>query len=127
MLKEKIAQMDAKFLTSGKHKISLDKFLELWSKGEAIMLDVRLKEESELVPFRFGINIPLHQLPQNLDKIPKDKTVAIVCHGKVRASIAYAYLLSEGFENVKILDANAGDIADKVTPGLVKKLNLIQS
>ncbi len=122
MLREKIARMDMEFLTSGSHKISLDSFLELWNNGEAVMLDVRLKEEVELSAFNFGINIPLHQLPQNLDKIPRNKLVAIVCHKKIRASIAYTYLLSEGFDNVKILDANAADIADRINPGLVKKL-----
>jgi rhodanese-related sulfurtransferase len=55
-------------------------------------------------------------------RIPRDKLVAVVCHRKIRASIAYTYLLSEGFDNVKILDANAADIADKINPGLVKKL-----
>ena len=122
MLREKIKKMDMEFLTSSSHKISLDRFLELWNKGEAVILDVRLKEEVELSSFNLGINIPLHQLPQNLDRIPKNKLVAIVCHGKVRASIAYTYLLSEGFDNVKILDANTADIANKINPGLVKKL-----
>jgi predicted sulfurtransferase len=60
MLRKKIEQMDIDFLSSGGHKIGLDKFLELWSKGEAIMLDVRLEEEVELCRFGFGINIPLH-------------------------------------------------------------------
>ncbi len=122
MLREKIARMDMEFLTSTGYKISLDKFLELWNKGKAIMLDVRLKEEVELSTFNFGINIPLHKLPENLEKIPKNKLVAIVCHGKTRASIAYTYLLSEGFENVKVLDAGVSEIADKIKPGLVKKL-----
>ncbi len=122
MLREKIAKMDMEFLTSIGYKISLDRFLELWNKGEAVMLDVRLKEEVELSSFNFGINIPLHQLPQNLDKVPGDKLVAIACHGKTRASIAYTYLLSEGFENIKVLDASTSEIADRIKPGLVKKL-----
>ena len=122
MLRKKIEQMDIDFLSSGGHKIGLDKFLELWSKGEAIMLDVRLEEEVELCRFGFGINIPLHKLPENLDRIPRDKLVAVFCHEKVRSSIAYSYLLSEGFENVKILAVNAVDIVAKIKPGLVKKL-----
>jgi len=122
MLKEKVKKMDINFLSSGEHKVGLDKFLELWSKGEAVVLDVRLEEEVELCRFGFGINIPLHKLPENLDKIPRDKLVATFCPEKVRAAIAYSYLLSEGFENVKILAANAVEVAAKVKPGLVKKL-----
>jgi len=122
MLREKIAKMDMEFLSSSSHKISLDKFLELWKKGEAILLDVRLKEEVELLTINFGINIPLNELPENLNKIPRDKLVATFCPEKIRGTIAYTYLISEGFENVKILATTAADIADKVRPGLVKKL-----
>ncbi|ADY74115.1 Rhodanese-like protein [Desulfurobacterium thermolithotrophum DSM 11699] len=122
MLKEKIMKMDIEFLASGGHKIGVDKFIELWKSGKAIMLDVRFKEEVNLCSFNFGINIPLDQLPQNLDKIPKDKLVATFCPEKIRATLAYAYLISEGFENVKILATSAADLADKIRPGLIRKL-----
>ena len=122
MLREKVKQMDIEFLVSGGHKIDPDKFIELWSKGEAILLDVRLEEEAQLCKLGFGINIPLHKLPENLDKIPRDKLVVTVCLEKVRASIAFSYLLSEGFENVKVLGATLSELVSKIKPGLVKKL-----
>jgi rhodanese-related sulfurtransferase len=122
MLKEKIRKMDIDFLTSSGHKIGLEKFLELYQEGKAILLDVRTKDEVEIFSINLGINIPLHELPDNLDRIPKDKLVATFCSGKVRAAVAYTYLLSEGFENVKILATTSKEFADKLKPGLVKKL-----
>jgi len=122
MLKEKIRKMDIDFLTSSGHKIGLEKFLELYQEGKAILLDVRTKDEVEIFSINLGINIPLHELPDNLDRIPKDKLVATFCSGKVRAAVAYTYLLSEGFENVKILATTSKEFADKLKPGVIKKL-----
>lgn len=122
MLKEKIRKMDIDFLTSSGHKIGLEKFLELYQEGKAILLDVRTKDEVEIFSINLGINIPLHELPDNLDRIPKDKLVATFCPEKVRAAIAYTYLLSEGFENVKILATTSKEFTDKLKPGLIKKL-----
>ncbi len=122
MIDDVISGMDMDFLLSSSYKISLDRFFELWKEGKAEALDVRLKEEVKLSSLGFGINIPLHELPENLNRIPEDRTVAIVCHGKVRAAIAYTYLLSKGFKNVTILDATSGEVSSWITPKTIKSL-----
>ncbi|TCK06415.1 rhodanese-like domain-containing protein [Phorcysia thermohydrogeniphila] len=122
MLRERIKQMDLDFFAAGGPKIGLDAFLELWKKGEAILLDVRFEEEVELFKVGFGINIPLYKLPENLERLPKDKLIVTFCPEKVRATLAYSYLVSEGFENVKVLSASPSDIIAKVKPGFIKKL-----
>jgi len=122
MLDKAISKMDLDFLQSKYYKISIEDIFELWKTGNAVMLDVRLREEVKFSSFGFGINIPLHELPNNLEKIPKDRTVAILCHGKVRAAIAYTYLLSKNFKNVVILDATSGEVADWVKPGIAKSV-----
>ncbi|MEO2068181.1 MAG: rhodanese-like domain-containing protein [Desulfurobacteriaceae bacterium] len=122
MLRKEIRKMNIDFLTSSGHKIGLEKFLELYKEGKAILLDVRTKDEVEIFSINLGINIPLHELPDNLDKIPKNKLVATFCNEKVRSSIAYAYLLSEGFDNVKVLAATIKEVVEKLKPGFVKKL-----
>lgn len=43
--------------------------------------------------------IPLPTLEKNLDKIPKDKTIYILCRGAMRASIAASILRTQGFKN----------------------------
>ena len=39
-------------------------------------------------------------LPENLDKVSKDRKVIIHCQGGDRSSIAYSILAKNGFENV---------------------------
>jgi rhodanese-related sulfurtransferase len=97
--------------------------LELWKEGKAILLDIRTKEEVEFLPLtKFGINIPLNELPDRLNEIPKDKVVAVYCPGGHRASMAFVYLRSKGFDNVKLFGTKQEDFAGKLRPGVVKKL-----
>ncbi|ADU96043.1 rhodanese-like domain-containing protein [Thermovibrio ammonificans] len=122
-LADVLRQMDINWLSESNHKISLEAFLEKWKSGEAILLDVRTEEEAQLVSLgSFGINIPLNQLPDRKSEIPTDKLVCTVCPGKIRAAIAYAFLVGEGFKNVKVLAASPSDIVDALKPGFVKKL-----
>ena len=77
----------------------------------------------ELAPLdAFGIHIPLNELPDRLEEIPRDKLVCIVCPGKVRAVMAMCYLVSEGFENVKVLSASHSEVLDRVKPSFVAGL-----
>ncbi|WP_457569018.1 rhodanese-like domain-containing protein [Desulfurobacterium sp.] len=120
---ELLRSMDFDFWASGRHKISPEKFFELWKDGKAILLDVRDRRETELLSLSFGINIPVHEIPDRLDEIPKDKTVCLFCAGKIKASVVYFYLLNKGFDNVKILASTIEQFAGFIKPGFIKKLS----
>ncbi len=123
LLSQKLKQMDLNWLSQSNHKISLEAFVEKWKAGEALILDVRTEEETKLFNLdAFGIRIPLHQLPDRLDEVPKDKLVCTLCPGKIRAAIAYTFLLEAGFENVKVLASSLSELVDYLKPGVVKKL-----
>jgi len=122
-LKELVSKLDLKGVVEDEPKISLDAFLEKWQNGEAVLLDVRTKEEQALTPLTaFGIHIPLNELPERLSEIPRDKLVCTLCPGKIRATIAMCYLVTEGFSNVKVLASSPAEIVDKMKPPVVSKL-----
>lgn len=113
------------FLGSGKHKISPELFFEL---DNAILLDVRTKEETKSIAINLSyysnieyINIPLNELPTKVSELPKNKDLIIFCPGKIRASIAYPYLLSQGISNVRIFDGTFADITNALKPGKILK------
>jgi len=97
-------------------KINGSGFYEKWKSGEAILLDVRSKEETDLVSINCGVNIPLNELPDRYQELPKDKLIAIFCPGKIRAGISYVFLRMKGFDNVKVLAATIDDIAALTKP-----------
>ena len=105
-----LRQKTREFLAS-QLKVNAANFYEAWKKGEAIILDVRSKEEADLVKIGPAIHIPLNELPDRYSELPKDKLIAIFCPGKIRAGLAYAFLRTKGFENVKVLNASLDDIA----------------
>jgi len=122
-----LKQIDLEFCGTGKHKINPDKFLE---QSGAIFLDVRAKEEVKTISFNFSyfgikvISIPLEELSERFNELPKDVLIGTFCSGGTRAAIAYAYLLSKGYDKVKWIDAGLEQLTALLKPGLIYKKSL---
>ncbi len=119
-----LKKLDLEFFGTGQHKINPDKFLE--QRG-AIFLDVRTKEEVKTLSFDFNyfgirvINIPLNELSERYNELPKDVLIGIFCSGGMRAAIAYAFLLSKGYDKTKWIEAGNEQITALLKPGLIYK------
>ena len=114
------------FFGTGQHKIAPD---QLMQKDNVLFLDVRSREEAETLAFKFKYhpnitceNIPLNELPDKINNIPKEKFIAVFCPANVRSSIAFIYLLSKGFKNVRIIEGGYPGISEAVKPGKVLKV-----
>ncbi|ABB39582.1 Rhodanese-like protein [Oleidesulfovibrio alaskensis G20] len=121
-LNELLPQMDFEFFGSGQHGMSVEGLRKNIENDHMFFLDVRSKEEVGHVSFPFAKHIPLNELPQRLDELPKDKLVVAFCSSVFRGAIAYTYLLSQGFEEVKALTANTEDIVKAFKPGPLYKV-----
>jgi len=119
---ELLKNFDLEFFGSGKHKISVEKALELNRENKAIVVDLRTKEEISHVRFDFAINIPVSNMPDRFAEIPKDKIVVVFCSSVVRAAIVYIYLRFKGYNNVRILVAELSEIAGYLKPGYILKI-----
>lgn len=65
------------------------------------IVDVRGEGEYRAGHIEGADHVFVGTLPQNLDKISKDKPVAIHCQAGDRSAIAYSLLRQKGFDNVK--------------------------
>lgn len=119
-LSEILKTMDLEFFGTGSHKISVEKAMELLREDKLLVLDVRTKEELNYVVLPFAIHIPLNELPNHLELLSKNKVIAVFCAACTRATIAYTYLLTQGYQ-AKILPQHLGDIVDNFKPGYVRK------
>ncbi len=64
-----------------------------------VLLDVRNPAELENVGFIEGaINIPVDQLRQRMNELPKDKEIVIYCQVGLRGNVAYRQLVNSGFK-----------------------------
>ncbi|MDY6863192.1 MAG: rhodanese-like domain-containing protein [Thermodesulfobacteriota bacterium] len=117
------------FFGKGKHKITPEKFFEI---ENVFLLDVRSKEEASSISIRMenhsnveSVNIPINEIPDRINEIPKEKFVAVFCPASVRSAIVYAYLLSKGFSEVRIVEGGYVALTEALKPGQI--LKIIQS
>lgn len=78
--------------------------IALWIKEgkEFHFLDVRRADEREICSLG-GIHIPLDQLENNVDQLPRDKKPLIVyCHHGVRSLYATQFLKYQGFDALSL-------------------------
>ena len=111
------------FFGKGKHKISPEKFFKI---ENGFLLDVRSKEEAGSIAIKMEYhpnveckNIPTDEIPDRISEIPKEKSVAVFCSANVRSAIVYAYLLSKGFSDIRILEGGYSALTEALKPGKV--------
>jgi rhodanese-related sulfurtransferase len=75
------------------------------------LLDIRFKEEHESWNMPFAKHIPLNELPNRLNELPKDKLIITACLHNDRANIARIYLTIKGY-NAKYLNDGLLKTAD---------------
>jgi hydroxyacylglutathione hydrolase len=64
------------------------------------VLDVRSIEEYESGHIEGSINIYTGLLPENLDKIPRDKPIAVICKSGTRSGFGASILKRHGLNNL---------------------------
>lgn len=111
------------FFGNGKHKISPE--LHLTSKN-SLFLDVRSKEELATISFNLVhhmpvLHIPIDEIPDRTEEIPRDKIVGIFCSSGVRSTMVYLYLRTLGFDNVKIIEGGYAELVNEFKPGKLLK------
>lgn len=124
-----LKSLTLEFFGEGKHKITPEKLIE---RENSILLDVRSKEEASSISIRMeyhsnveSIHIPINEISERIDEISKEKFVAVFCPANVRSAIVYAYLLSKGFSEVRIVDGGYSAFTEAFKPGQI--LKVIQS
>ena len=125
-LEKVIKKMDFQYFGTGQHKMEAETFL---ASKNAVLLDVRAKEEVETIKIPLlhhieVLEIPTNEVPQRISEIPKDKLIGVFCSAGVRAVIIFTYLKSIGYDNVKIILGGYPPLMEAIMPGkLYKTLN----
>ena len=96
--------------------IDIEEFKTYLGKEEVQIVDVRGKTEFEEGHVEGAENVFVGTLPQNLDKISKEKQVVIHCQSGDRSAIAYSVLRKNGFNNVKNYSGGMKEWGEKGNP-----------
>lgn len=117
-----LKEMDFQFLGSGKHSMSIDGMKKALADKHFVFLDVRTDEEVKYLAFPFALHIPLNELPNRLEEVPKDKFIVPFCSSIFRGAVAYLYLVANGYEQVKCLTAATEEMVQAFKPGPIAKM-----
>jgi rhodanese-related sulfurtransferase len=117
-----LREMDIEFLVSGEYGILVEEAAKFIDHPHFLFLDVRTKEERDHLTFPFALHIPINELPDRMDEVPRDKFIITFCLTGFRAVMAYAYLRTQGIDEVKALKGRLDNLAGAMTPGRFYKL-----
>jgi rhodanese-related sulfurtransferase len=67
-------------------------------EGDALLLDVRTPEEFDAGHAPMATTIPLSELPDHLDELPRERTIVCVCRSGARSRRAAMFLAEAGFD-----------------------------
>lgn len=117
-----LTEMDFDFLGTGKHAMSVEGIRKALVNDHFLFLDVRTEKEKGFLDFPFATHIPLHELPNRLGELPKDKCIVAFCSSIFRGAIAYTYLRANGFAEVKGVAATMEEMITIFKPGPLAKI-----
>lgn len=90
------------------------------SGEDFVLIDVREPDEYEICNLN-GKLIPLGQIPEKVNEIPKDKTVIMQCRSGGRSGKAVEWLeANHGFENLYNLVGGILAWSDEIDPSVTK-------
>jgi rhodanese-related sulfurtransferase len=118
------SQMTPEVLKQRPCQIDANQLFEMIKKKEDfVILDVRTPQEQSItgITWKNTLNIPMHEVfkPENLNRLPKDKKVVVVCHSGDRAAAVVTGLRAIGFNNAYQFRGGIKELADKVGRNVV--------
>jgi len=110
-----------KACANSKPFIEADETMKMLRENKKVtLLDIRTKGEHAVISIglKNSIYIPLQDLfkAKNLDKLPTDQTIILVCHSGTRATLAAIGLKQVGIKNTRVLKGGLVALADANNP-----------
>ena len=96
------------YLERSNMKIGIEEMLHLYKQGQVQIIDIRFREEHQAYSFGFIKHIPLHELPDRLKELDKEKIIVTVCPHYDRAEIARTYLTLKGYQSKYLVEGFLG-------------------
>lgn len=112
------SQMTPEVLKQRPCQIDSNQLFEMIKKKEDfVILDVRTPQEQSItgITWKNTLNIPMHEVfkPENLNRLPKDKKIVVVCHSGDRAAAVVTALRAIGFHNAYQFRGGIKALADE--------------
>ena len=82
------------------NEISVSELAKKHNAGEDfVLLDVREPDELAIASIPWALAIPMGDVPVRFEELPKDKPIAVLCHGGTRSGRVTKFLNENGYPN----------------------------
>lgn len=92
----------------------------LHKNGDAILLDVREDTELAICKLEGALHIPLGEIPDRYETLPKDKPIIVFCHHGMRSFKAQQFLISRGVDTIINMQGGIHAWATDVDPKIAQ-------
>lgn len=96
--------------------LETSKLLE--TNPDAVLLDVREDAELEICKIEGALHIPMGEIPERYQHLPKDNPLIVFCHHGMRSLNVVQFLEAKGFENTINLAGGIHAWAHEIDPTL---------
>ena len=76
--------------------------------GNTVVVDVRRDDEWVTGHISGAVHIPIDDLPDRIDEVPKDKKVLFICAMGVRSGLACEVAFSMGYDTLNLYNIDDG-------------------
>ena len=85
---------------------------------DLFLLDVREPYEYEICSIKGAVLLPVSQVANNLEVLPKEKKIIVMCHHGSRSKAVVNYLFEQGFQSVYNLEGGVDRFALQIDSSL---------
>jgi molybdopterin/thiamine biosynthesis adenylyltransferase/rhodanese-related sulfurtransferase/molybdopterin converting factor small subunit len=99
--------------------IEVEEVKAMLDRGEDfVFVDVRNPDEFEICTIPGTVKLPLPELPQRFQELPKDKLIILHCHHGPRSKRAMQFLRSQGYPRVKNVPGGIDAWSERIEPDM---------
>ena len=97
------------------HEITVQRLSEIITAGSSLtILDVREPKELAICKFENSLDIPMQNVPANLENLRDTELLVVVCHSGMRSWQVTQWLRQQGIENAPNLDGGIDSRAREI-------------
>ena len=88
------------------------------TRQDFVLVDVRNPDEVEICEIAGSVKLPLPELPQRFQELPKDKLIVLHCKMGGRSARALKFLRDQGYPNLKNVAGGISAWVERIDPSL---------
>lgn len=85
-----------------------------------VLLDVREADEIATASLPFSTAIPMAEVPAEMDRLPHDVPIVVMCHGGVRSARVTRFLNEHGYPNAVNLAGGIDAWSQEIDPAVAR-------